>query len=62
MENTQENPDAKSGGGKRAKIFGIGFHKTGTTSLGEALQGLGWSAAPIFSTKRIDLDRVIPCC
>ena len=25
------------------KIFGIGFHKTGTTSLGEALKVLGYN-------------------
>ncbi len=27
---------------RRPKVFGIGFHKTGTTSLGRALRALGY--------------------
>ena len=29
----------------RAKVFGIGFHKTGTTSLGRALEAFGYRVA-----------------
>ncbi len=29
------------------KVFGIGFHKTGTTTLDTALQVLGYNAAPV---------------
>lgn len=32
----------------RPKVFGIGFHKTGTTSLGFALSQLGWNVCPGF--------------
>jgi hypothetical protein len=30
---------------KRPKIFGVGFHKTGTSSLGAAFQQLGYRVA-----------------
>ena len=33
---------------ERPKVFGIGFHKTGTTSLGAALSQLGWNVCPGF--------------
>jgi hypothetical protein len=32
----------------RPKVFGIGFHKTGTTSLAAALSQLGWNVCPGF--------------
>lgn len=33
----------------RPKVFGIGFHKTGTSSLGEALRQLGYSPVANYS-------------
>ena len=42
MENPEEKLRTNSQAGNSPKIFGIGFHKTGTTSLGEALQYLGY--------------------
>jgi hypothetical protein len=31
----------------RSKVFGIGFHKTGTSSLGRALSMLGYRVADV---------------
>ncbi|MCP5022398.1 MAG: hypothetical protein GY930_11555 [bacterium] len=33
---------------KSPKVFGVGFHKTGTTSLGHALEHLGYRVAGAF--------------
>lgn len=38
------------------KIFGIGFHKTGTSSLKEALQILGFSVRGAFGNDRPDIS------
>ncbi len=44
----------------RPKIFGIGFHKTGTTSLGRALRALGYRVHKGFSFNMQGKHVVIP--
>lgn len=39
------------------KIFGIGFHKTGTTSLGIALEKLGYKCCPGFGIKNPKIEK-----
>ncbi|MDB5506217.1 MAG: hypothetical protein JWR75_855 [Devosia sp.] len=39
----------------RPKVFGIGFHKTGTSSLGEALTRLGYRVAGPFGAHDPDI-------
>lgn len=41
----------------KAKVFGIGFHKTGTTSLGEALKVLGYRATGAVGTRDPEIGR-----
>ena len=47
----------------RPKVFGIGFHKTGTTSLGRALRRLGYRIQKGFSInrpgKRVRIDEPV---
>ena len=44
----------------RPKIFGIGFHKTGTTSLGRALRQLGYRIQKGFSINKTGKRVTIP--
>jgi len=48
---------------RRPKIFGIGFHKTGTTSLGRALRALGYRVHKGFTfnlpNKRISIPEPV---
>jgi hypothetical protein len=44
----------------RPKVFGIGFHKTGTTSLGRALRVLGYRIQKGFNFNRPGKRIVIP--
>lgn len=39
------------------KVFCIGFHKTGTTSLGAALEILGYKVSGAFGVNKGDIDR-----
>lgn len=43
---------------KRPKVFGIGFHKTGTKSLGGALQILGYRVTGPFGVRDQNIQRV----
>jgi hypothetical protein len=45
---------------KQPKVFGIGFHKTGTTSLRDALTMLGYRVAPPCFSKAEDLGDDLP--
>jgi hypothetical protein len=40
---------------ERPKVFGIGFHKTATSSLGEALQILGYRVASVVGIRDQDI-------
>jgi hypothetical protein len=42
---------------KRPKVFGIGFHKTGTKSLAEALKVLGYRVTGSFGVNDPDIGR-----
>lgn len=42
---------------RQPKVFGIGFHKTGTTSLGAALRILGYRVTGPNAVLRSDLDK-----
>ncbi len=42
------------------KVFGIGFHKTGTTSLDEALRALGYRVTGPNGTRDPDIGRTYP--
>lgn len=44
-------------GGARSKVFGIGFHKTGTKSLGAALRILGYRVVGPVGTRDPDIAR-----
>lgn len=44
----------------RPKVFGIGFHKTGTTSLGRALRSMGYRIQKGFNFNRPGKRIVIP--
>lgn len=43
----------------KRKIFGIGFHKTGTTSLANALYILGFYVAGYFGTHKPNIQKVV---
>ena len=43
----------------RPKVFGIGFHKTGTSSLGVALELLGYHVCGMFGINAKDIERII---
>lgn len=45
---------------KSTKVFGIGFHKTGTSSLGEALTELGYRVCGPFGIHESNLADVLP--
>ena len=44
------------------KVFGIGFHKTGTSSLGTALEVLGYRvcSAKMYLVKQLEKNNVEP--
>ena len=44
----------------RPKVFCIGFHKTGTSSVGKALEGLGYRVHPGFGFNRPRRVRIEP--
>lgn len=44
---------------KRRKVFGVGYHKTGTTSLANALYTLGFNVTGYFGTRDADVARGI---
>ena len=43
----------------RTKVFGIGFHKTGTTSLARALYILGYNVTGYFRVNDPDIDKIV---
>jgi len=48
---------------KKHKVFGIGFHKTGTTSLAAALRQLGYSVTGPNGVHRSDIAQIAwPMC
>lgn len=49
------SPNAKFSG----KIFGIGFHKTGTSSLARALDLLGYNVTSSFGLMDTDIDQTV---
>ena len=42
--------------GTRRKVFGIGFHKTATSSLGKALEELGYKVSQGFGFDGSDVE------